>query len=334
MGEYRQYDHVERLGNERIDDILLGTVYVFPKLDGTNAVIWMDQESGEIKAGSRRRELGEHPETGEDRENHGFNAWVQEHRSIFEAMILDLGKQHVLYGEWLIPHTIKGYRDDAWRNFYLFDVYDTELEKYVSYDVYAPFAEAHGVRFIEAQAIAKNPTVDTLRKQVDANTYLMRDGEGLGEGIVLKNYDWANKHGSQPWGKLVRNEFREENRREFGTNELSDGSHVEEEIVDHYVDRMFVQKELGKIRLSVMDKDEFLEFEFMTPHADTDDFFRKVESNHRSEIIPRLLQAVFCELVREECWDFVKKHKNPTIDFKKLRSFCERATKRHASEVF
>ena len=34
-----------------------------------------------------------------------------------------------LYGESLVPHSIKDYREDAWRKFYVFDVYDMENGK-------------------------------------------------------------------------------------------------------------------------------------------------------------------------------------------------------------
>ena len=37
------------------DGIELGKVYVFPKIDGTNGSVWIDD--GIIKAGSRNREL-------------------------------------------------------------------------------------------------------------------------------------------------------------------------------------------------------------------------------------------------------------------------------------
>ena len=29
---------------------------------------------------------------------------------------------HRLFGEWLIPHRLRTYRDDAWKRFYVFDV--------------------------------------------------------------------------------------------------------------------------------------------------------------------------------------------------------------------
>ena len=54
--EFLKYQHVERYGNDEVDGINIGTCYVFPKIDGTNASVWLG-EDGEIHAGSRNREL-------------------------------------------------------------------------------------------------------------------------------------------------------------------------------------------------------------------------------------------------------------------------------------
>ena len=66
MSDFRRYDHVVRLGHQDVEGIDLGRVFVFPKIDGTNASLWADPVIGEggmepdffsIRAGSRNREL-------------------------------------------------------------------------------------------------------------------------------------------------------------------------------------------------------------------------------------------------------------------------------------
>ena len=59
-----------------------------------------------------------------------------------------------------------------------------------------------------------------------------------------------------------------------------------------------------------------------------------VESKYRKELIPRLLQTVFYDLLTEETYEFVKKHKDPTINFKRLRQACIKTVKQHASDLF
>ena len=49
-----KYQHVERFGNLEVQNIELGQCYIFPKIDGTNASVWL--EDGDVKAGSRTRE--------------------------------------------------------------------------------------------------------------------------------------------------------------------------------------------------------------------------------------------------------------------------------------
>ena len=54
--ELIKYQHIERIGTDETDGILIGSVYVFPKLDGTNASVWLNSD-GTIGAGSRNRTL-------------------------------------------------------------------------------------------------------------------------------------------------------------------------------------------------------------------------------------------------------------------------------------
>ena len=105
-----KYQHIEKLGHQEVADILEGTVTIYPKLDGTNASVWMDLSSTpEIQAGSRNRHL----EPGKD--NAGFLAWAREHEGL--KKFLTANPHLRLYGEWLVPHSLKTYREDAKINF-------------------------------------------------------------------------------------------------------------------------------------------------------------------------------------------------------------------------
>jgi hypothetical protein len=44
--EYLKYQHIERFGTDEVDEIGVGECYVFPKIDGTNAQVWI--EDGQI----------------------------------------------------------------------------------------------------------------------------------------------------------------------------------------------------------------------------------------------------------------------------------------------
>ena len=73
-------------------------------------------EKGEICAGSRNRELDE---TSNDA---GFCKWVRQDERI--KACLTENPQLRLFGEFLVPHSIKNYIDTAWKRFFVFDVYD------------------------------------------------------------------------------------------------------------------------------------------------------------------------------------------------------------------
>ena len=158
----------------------VGDVYVFPKLDGTNASAWWDPETGAPACASRRRRIA--PED----DNAGFAQWVQfsdEAAGVRQA--IHAHPSWILYGEWLVPHTLKTYREDAWRRFWVFDVFNRETERFVDYPTYSEALSSSDVDVIEPQCLIETPSEEQLRREVDGNTYLICDGMGSGEGVGL-----------------------------------------------------------------------------------------------------------------------------------------------------
>ena len=54
--EFKKYQHVERYGTTEVENIEVGMTYVFPKIDGTNSSVWLDNK-GIVQCGSRNRQL-------------------------------------------------------------------------------------------------------------------------------------------------------------------------------------------------------------------------------------------------------------------------------------
>lgn len=320
--EFRKYDHVERIGHSDVSDLLLGTVHIFPKLDGTNASVWKD--GNQLCAGSRTRQLSP------DADNAGFLAAMNEHLPV--AAVLAERPGWRVYGEWLVPHTLKTYREDAWRKFWVFDVHDGA--KYLPFEYYAPILEQHGVEFIAPLCTFSNPSEANLQHEVEQNTYLIADGAGVGEGIVIKNYQWQNKHGRQPWGKIVRNEFKEDNRKAFGMPEKDGEFQVELAIAEEFVTATLVGKERTKIVWEYCLAEQISDEEQDIP-ATHEAHARQMEEQHRGKIIPELLGRVYHCIVVEELWMALKKHKaHQVIDFRKLRACCIQRTKTLAQDLF
>lgn len=291
-----KYQHIERFGTAETSRIELGECWIFPKVDGTNASVWM--EDGALHAGSRNRELSL------DNDNAGFMAWASRNLNILECL-----SEHPnlrIFGEWLVPHSLKTYRSDAWRRFYVFDVMDGD--SYVPYTEYQPILEAHGVDYIPPICRIVNADYEQLVEQLAKNVFLIEDGKGSGEGIVIKRYDYRNKYGRQTWAKIVTSEFKEKHAKEMGAPLLAEKPILEIAIADEFVTDALVEKELAKIVLDV--------------------------GEWSSKLIPRLLDTVFYSIVREDAWEIVKRHKFPTIDFKRLRSFSIMRVKALRPDIF
>jgi hypothetical protein len=299
---FLRYQHVERFGTAEVEGIEVGTCYVFPKLDGTNASVWIDEDKPvghTLCCGSRNRELEL------DNDNAGFMNAMYQDKAIMSFMYN--AKDLVLYGEWLVPHSLKTYRDDAWRKFYVFDVYDKTKERLLRYEEYASGLDAAGINYLAPINIIKNGNIDYFTECLNKNVFLIKDGEGVGEGIVIKNYDYQNKYGRQTWAKMVTNEFKEKHHKEMGAP-LIGCEIVEEKIVSKIVTQAIVDKVVAKIVLT--------------------------NDGWHSKCIPQLINTVFYDLVKEESWEFVKAHKNPTINYKTLSHYCTAKVKELRQDLF
>jgi hypothetical protein len=302
--DFIKYQHIERLGTPETDGILMGTCYIFPKIDGTNSSIWAG-DGLNLHCGSRNRDLTD----GED--NHGFREWVKQNEQLLLPFFIEYPLAR-LYGEWLVPHTLKTYRTDAWRKFYVFDVWnitpksDETFFRLLPYTEYQPILEKFGIDYIPPLAVTENPTVESITGMLERNVYLIEDGKGSGEGVVIKNYDYWNQYSRQTWAKIVKNEFKEQHWSNEPTK-VRAPDQTEEKIARKYITEALVEKEYAKIAS---------------------------ESGWSSKMIPRLLSTVFYCLIKEEAWSFVKDHKNPVIDFKNLNQWVIRRIKEIKPELF
>jgi hypothetical protein len=292
-----KYQHLEKYGNTEVEGIEIGTCHVFPKLDGTNGQLWM--EDGKLMAGSRNRVLSL------DNDNAGFyNAMINDEniRKFFMS-----NPNLTLYGEWLVPHTLKTYEDSAWRKFYVFDVFNRETNKLLHYAEYTKLLDEHILRYLPPIALIFNGGHEYFIECLKKNVFLIKDGMGVGEGIVIKNYAYENRFGRQTWAKIITNEFKENHHKEMGAPEIG-GEVVEQKIVEKCVTQHLVDKTVAKITL---EKDGW-----------------------SSKYIPMLLSMVYYDLVHEELWDQLKEHKQPTINFRTLNTYTIHKVKELAKDIF
>lgn len=302
--QFKKYQHIERFGTDEVQGIEIGNTYIFPKIDGTNSSLWLNDE-GILCAGSRNRQLSL------ENDNAGFFDYIVNKSDLKFLNYLLKHPNHRLYGEWLIPHSLKTYRNDAWRRFYIFDVCidkDNDSVEYIPYDIYKPMLEEFNFDYIPPIAVIKNGSYEYFINCLEKNGFLIEDGKGYGEGIVIKNYDFYNKYKRQTWAKIVTNEFKEKHHKKMGTPIVETEKMIEERIIDEFCTESFINKEFSKI-INEMD-------------------------GWQSKYIPMLFGRIFNELIKEEMWNILKKFKNPTINFKTLNTLMINKIKIVKNEIF
>lgn len=293
----QKYIHLERFGTDEVDGINIGECHIFPKLDGTNASFW-NEGDGKFRCGSRNRELSI------DDDNAGFMQWA-----IHQEALIDLAAEypdHRFFGEWLVPHSLKTYRDDAWRMLYIFDVLKPDGE-FMHYDEYSEILKKAGIDFIPCTTKSRNPTYEILLHAAENNRFLLKENAGHGEGIVIKQYGWKNRFQRTTWAKLITNTFKDKHIQEMGGSVVN-SKLVEEEIADQFITEHMIEKIIAKIR---NDQGAFT-----------------------ARSIPQLLGMAYHDLVAEELWQAVKTFKNPKIDFKTLNHCAIKRVKEIKPEVF
>lgn len=279
----KTYQHIEKLDSDEVDGILNGTVYLFTKLDGTNAGVSF--EDGKIVVCSRKRDISIKDD------NAGTCAYIMSNQkfSDFFNEYPDL----ILYGEFLVKHTIRTYIDDAWRKFYVFDVYDKVEDKYLTYEEYLPMLAKYGILYIPLIARLENPTEEEVMSYLSKTSFLQPSDDIPGEGLVIHAPGFVNKYGRTTWAKVVRAEYKARKKHRITISPTED---IEAQIINDFCTDAFVEKEIAKL-------------------------YGKLGTFENSHI-GRYIATIYHEFIVENAWDIVKKYKNPKIDFKIINSLC------------
>jgi hypothetical protein len=302
---FLRYPHLCKFGNKEVENIEFGITHVFPKLDGTNSSLWCDLDKHnnyKLYAGSRNRQLSL------ESDNAGFlNSFSGSESGVKHWHYLINNQNHILYGEWLVPHTIKNYREDAWRRFWIFDVFDRSTGKFLPYDVYKPLLEKYNLDFIPCIKAFKNGSWENFMHEAQNNAgFLLPDG-AKGEGIVIKNYNWTNSYQQVTWAKIVLAEFKDKFHAAMGHN-VEENKSNSQFICDKACTEALIEKEYAKI---VVENDGW-----------------------QSRFIPRLLHTVFYSVVTEELWSCLKEIKYGLVNFKELQQLCILKVKETKPELF
>lgn len=292
--EYKSYQHIEKLGSSEVEGILNGTCYLTYKIDGTNGCIYLSDDEKELKFGSRKRELSLL------NDNADFMMIISSSKgnpnSTYDNIFAYLKKHpnYIIYGEWLVPHTIRRYNLDAWKKFYIFDVFDKETLSYINYDIWTnELKDYKGIDIIPLIEKIDNPSIDDLKALLnDTGKYLLTSG--LGEGIVIKNYDYVNKYGRRTWAKILTEDFLE-TKKEL---RMKNADQKESCPIEHNIILLLTEEHIQKEYYKLME----------------------AKGGWSSNYIFELLNRVFNEFFKDNYELILKKFHMPTINFKILKS--------------
>ncbi len=197
----KKYIDIERLKNNYAAAFHIGEhITITEKIDGANAAVAYDAERGCLVAFSRRQTLNA------DNTLQGFYAHVLTFDPVKWADVTSNGR-YIVFGEWLVKHTIR-YPDEFMRQFYVFDVWDTQVEQYVPWFLTRQIANALGLRTVPLFYDGEFTSWDDIYTMV-GRTHM--GAEPTGEGIVIKSQDRLdNKFSGTPaYVKIVAKEFSE-----------------------------------------------------------------------------------------------------------------------------
>jgi len=262
------------------------------------------RKNGSLNVAKRSQIIGE----GDD--FRGLKTHIQTNANNFNKFF-DKHPNTIVYGEFLIKHTIGFYRPQAFNKFYAFDILDLETNRFLRPDTRVEFLKEFDINLVPPLAKIKGPIsgddhIERLQQMANSNKYLIDETDKVGEGIVIKSFNndipYTNKYGRTTWGKIVRQEFKEAHSVEMGVADLSFKEQKEQIFSEIFV----TEGRIEKIKQKIM--------------------FEK-GTRWDSKYIGELLGRVYNDVFTEELWGFVKKEKIVNINFKTLNQMVIIRTK-------
>lgn len=194
MGEIKKYTDIVRLGHRSTVGVLNEGDYieVSEKLDGANASFKLN-EDGNVDGFSRNTPVDEINTL------RGYYGWIKEN-----IKLELLNPRYRYFREWLVSHHIQ-YKQEYYQKFYLFSVYDDELQEYLSDEIVENEAVRLGLNTAPILYKGQYISFEHLMSFVGKSDMAVN----FGEGIVVKNVKYRDKFGHQCFVKLVHEDFTE-----------------------------------------------------------------------------------------------------------------------------
>lgn len=237
MENMKKYDKLNNRGFN-VEQFKDSGLIVQEKLDGSNASFTVNNEKLEVF--SRKTKLGE------GNTLNGFLGWAEDFvKDSASYKLHEFLKAHIIFGEWLVKHKVQ-YKEKAYRNFYVFDVFNKETGEYLDPMAVDYFANLFGFKLVKyfAEFSAKDIEelgFDEADKQVREfiGKSALTEGGLHGEGIVIK--PCFNRAEDDSCYKIVTDTFKEFSKRKMNNEKKSNDS-----VADYAITRARMEKQIFK----------------------------------------------------------------------------------------
>lgn len=238
--QHKKFMNIERLKTSFVDGFNKGDhIIIQEKIDGANCAIRYDSVSDSIVCQSRKQILNEINNL------RGFYEWG---KTLDKELVKSiLGNNLVLFGEWLVPHTVV-YPKECYHHAYFYDCYDLQNETYLSQSEVKAIVGKLELTYVPVFYDGEFTSWEHCKAFV-GQTQL---GGDVGEGIVVKNLTRLNDSNTRLpfYTKLISEKFSEtkaysNNKKNIDPEELK-SREQSKELTSTIVTRARVEKILNK----------------------------------------------------------------------------------------
>lgn len=236
MKEIKKYTDIIRYGKSGTQEVIKegDIISITEKLDGANSSFTYDEENDiKISCYSRKTQLSD------ENKLRGFYDWVINN---IVPIKNELNKNYRYIGEWLAPHKVK-YKEEYYKRFYLFSIWDELEEKYLSDEIVIKEAKRLGLETVEYFYLGKFISYDHFLGFIGKSN--KTEIPNNGEGIVIKNWNYLDRYGKQVFVKLVSSQFAEIQKQKLPKN--PNISNQNDELIKSVLTKPRVEKIIYKL---------------------------------------------------------------------------------------
>ena len=211
-------------------------IQITTKVDGSNASIRYDDETGKLVAFSRKNELNF------SNTLNGFWNYVQTLNAAEYADTPNL----VVFGEWLVRHTVV-YEQDAYHKWYVYDIFDVKKQAWMPQDFVKEFVKKHNLIYVNELYDGEFVSWDQVKSFLSHHWKSVN----MEEGIVVKNQTMLNDQNTRLpfYLKIVNEKFAESMQRVKVVDPAKEAKKENASaIVSSIVTKNRVEKEIYKMR--------------------------------------------------------------------------------------